>query len=478
MTTSIPTQCSDDPLAPFALPDILRPDGPLETRVRSFDKSQGDWQHERLKESILKWLEWMRSLFTTIMNTPGMTMDQALYKVFLNCKSGDQLELFSYSILEHSIPDRFPNVISNPVLRLFDKNRGLLDAVLGEFVSKRLANTATSVVQLDLYHAHPSLGIPDFSKVNDCEAYQQVRQQKLRSPKVALAISTGIFPLDEATQGLNGLCMIGGLAGGGKSALTQQFGLQTLKACPTTALIFHQFDMSKDQCFDRLVCALGGVTERDLHDPTLPPDRQAMVNDGIEQLRVLSSRIDIVRHPAGQQLDVYSLIERRNAFLKSRNCSRALLIFDYFQLICVGEDMKDSIEADKKRMEIVQTLQKSQLHGGRSADNALVISEVRKTDGGGPLGLSDLLGSSRIGYAADTVLMLQQTGKEVSSDAETAPLDLRVVKTRGGRKTTIPLMFDFLKYRFRAAEVEVASGRSKATKTNGTAQSKARSPLG
>ena len=136
MTTTNSDQTSTDsnPIAPFALPDILRPDGPLETRIRSFNKSHGDWQHLQFQASALKWLDQMRVFFVQKMNNPGMTVDQALHEVLINCKSGDQLELFSYSILEHSIPDRFPNEIPNKVLRLFDKDRGLLDAVLGEFV--------------------------------------------------------------------------------------------------------------------------------------------------------------------------------------------------------------------------------------------------------------------------------------------------------------------------------------------------------
>lgn len=477
MTTPIHKQHSDDPLAPFALPDILRPDGPLETRLRTFNKSLGDWQHQQFIRDALNCLDQWRKMFQLKMTKDGVTVDQVLYEIFTNWRTDDMRELFAYCLLEASQPDRPPFAFRDKAARLFNAKRELLESTLGDFVSKKLADAAAFIAKFDNYHADPLGTTPDFSKVNDCDVYLYLRQRELPTLSTSSMITTGIPLLDDATGGLHGLIMVGGHAGGGKSAFSQFICLKSLNASKSTAVIIHQFDMSKPQCFDRLLCALGGVTEKELRDPNLPPERQAKVDDAIKQLQVLSPRIDIIRHSTGGVIDVPQLIKRRNQFLAACGCNRAVVIIDYFQLVSVPDDVRDSVEADKLRIEIVQMLQKCALHCGSSTDDMLVISEVRKTDGGGPLGLSDLLGSSRIGYAADTVLMLQQTGKEVSSDAETASLDLRVVKTRGGRKTTIPLMFDFLQYRLRAAEVEVASGRSRTNRANWAEKSALLSPI-
>ena len=456
----------------IVLPDVLRPDGPLETRIRSFDCARAELPQRRLMDAFLAVLIEWRKLWLRKMTAPSMTAEQAMYETLFQYKWPDNMDLFAYSVLEASYPARTPD-ITYPVARQYEENRVHFDAILGDTVSPRLSFAATYVARSDNYDADPLNGIPDFAKVDDCAVYAEKRLQKLRSSQTTCGTTTGIAPLDEATGGIHGLCVMAGPTGGGKSALAFSIGLSALTASPDTALIIHQCDMSKENCFDRMVCALGGVTERELYDRNLPAERKKVVDDAIAQLQAISARIDIVRHPPGVQPGVYQIIERRNKFLAARRCKRAVVIVDYFQLLSVPEKIKDPVEADKRRVEIVQTLQQSQNHAGSGADDMLVISEVRKTDGDGALGISDLLGSARIGYAADTVLMLQPPNVDTPCDADSVPVTLSVVKARGGRKARIRLMFDFLTYRFRAADIsQPAPAAPKRRK------SAARNPLG
>ena len=279
-------------------------------------------------------------MFQLKMTKDGVTVDQVLYEMFTNWKTNDMRELFAYCLLEASQPDRPPFAFRDEAARLFNAKRELLESTLGDFVSKKLADAAAFIVKWDNFNAETLGSTPDFSKVNDYEVYIKLRKWKLRTPSTSTVIATGIPLLDDATGGLHGLIMVGGHAGSGKSALSQFICLESLNASPSTAVIIHQFDMTKPQCFDRLLCALGGVTEKELRDPNLPPERQAKVDDAIKQLQALSPRIDIIRHSTGGVIDVPQLIERRNQFLAACGCNRAVVIVDYFQLISVPDDVR------------------------------------------------------------------------------------------------------------------------------------------
>lgn len=463
---------------PVPMPEALRPDGPLETRIRSFDGAGAGWQQQRLQTELLIYLEQCRNLWTTKMARPGMTADEALFGAVYQYEMGDAGRVAAYTILEMECPARLPQYIPDLIARQYGANRAHYEAILGDMVSRRLAEAATYIVRFDGYHADPLNGTPDFTNVDDFDIYDKVRRHRLRSTEKPRGIATGISPLDDATGGIQGLCVIGGPAGAGKSSLAQHIGLAALMASPSTALISHQLDMGKGTCFNRLACALGGITERDLRDPHLPPDRQKMVDDAMAAVRAIAARIDIVRHPPGVQPDVHKLIERRNKFLAARGCDRAVVIVDYMQLLFVPDDVRDPVEADKRRVGFIQTLQNSQIHVGAKPDVMLVVSETRKTEGNAPLGLSDLLGSSRIGYAPDTVLLLQPQA-ETQCIGDSAPVDLIVAKSRGGRKTTIRLMFDFLTYRFRAGDVPRQDAVPPAPAAGKRRRaSKARNPLG
>jgi hypothetical protein len=94
-----------------------------------------------------------------------------------------------------------------------------------------------------------------------------------------------------------------------------------------------------------------------------------------------------------------------------------------------------------------------------AGDPFLVISELRKGDPStSKYGITDLLGSGRLGYSAEAVMILDK--EDDDGGGEEIPLLLRIVKGRDGvMRTNINLIFEHTKSRF----LEVPVGKKRAT---------------
>jgi replicative DNA helicase len=131
-----------------------------------------------------------------------------------------------------------------------------------------------------------------------------------------------------------------------------------------------------------------------------------------------------------------------------------LYVIDYFQLLDVAKPGTAAIEADNQRIELLQAIQSvSRTFQCPGGDSFLVVSEVRKGESGRPrLALDDLLGSARITYSADCVLLLETDGESTSSAPGTTPLLLTVAKGRDGMtRGRVRLTFEYDRYQFREA---------------------------
>lgn len=438
------------PTQPIEIPLCFQQDGPLVSRIEADTKRTDDEATQHYRRECQNCLAMWYSNYRQYCQMPHYSPTDALYNALCQDRGistpGGLLEA-AFAI---AFPEKFAKAIFSYVsLRKYIAHRASAEKVLGDLVPDRFVQAANHAERWDYYHANGTDGNIDFSRVDDAAIYLHKRSLTRTDDAAMMGIPTGIPELDEATSGLNGTVIIGGEGGVGKSSLAQSFGLATLKAHSDRALIIHQFDMPKEAAIGRVICELGGVTEREILARNLPADRQEAVDKAIATYREHSPRIDIVPYLPGEPIDVEKLIKRRNKFLKACGCSQAVVIVDYLQLIGVPEGVRDANEADKQRIVFLQSLRKSRIHNPCSEDVILAISEVRKTDGNNALALSDLLGSSRLGYAADLVMMLQAGKSEPGIPiGDRVPLDLNVVKVRRGRKAKIRLAFDYLRYQF------------------------------
>lgn len=232
--------------------------------------------------------------------------------------------------------------------------------------------------------------------------------------------------------------------------------LSTLRAHPDVAVLLYTLDQPKDVIFDRLFCHESGLDYHDIwrNDENASVTRPLSEAEKELAVTVLPRLRIIEREQLGQGKEAVlgTFLKRREELLRRSGAQRALHLIDYFQLLDVADKAITAIEADAQRIAHLQTIQKATCtHQCPGGDSLLVISEVRKGEAGrSRLAMDDLLGSARIAYSADCVLLLEEDGEATDSAADTTPLLLKVAKGRDGmRRGKLSLVFEYMRYRFR-----------------------------
>lgn len=322
------------------------------------------------------------------------------------------------------------------------------DRLLGEFIPRILHDRVWNQVKSNAY-----LNGTNTTAAHDWEEYQ--RRLRVRRKRQITGLSTGFPELDRLIGGLPRLTFLGGSPAVGKTSFALALATGALRAHPDLAVLFYSLDMPKDVIFDRMVCHVSGLDSRsvclnseELNVSRLLTEAEKELSASIlPRLRVLE-REQLGR---GKQEIVNALSKHKFELLQQSGAKQALYVIDYFQLLDVAKPAAAPIEADYQRIEVIQSIQSvsrtSQCPGG---DSFLILSEVRKGESGRTqLALDDLLGSARITYSADCVLLLEQDREDSNSAPDIAPLLLTVAKGRDGMtRGKIHLTFEYNRYRF------------------------------
>jgi hypothetical protein len=321
------------------------------------------------------------------------------------------------------------------------------DAVLGDLFPSQFRAAARAELAQRAY-----AGGANETAAADWAAYGARAEARRRQPLPGL--STGLAGLDAATGGLRGIMFLGAPPNAGKSALAEAAALAALGAHPELAVLFYSLDMGKTVVYDRLLCHETGLAYAALHGPAPSAKATGARERAEEQLLAgVLKRLRVVERPA-RPFTPDMLLRDRWRLLKATGATRALVVIDYFQLIDVGARDGSPLEADHQRLSVLQEAQKVSRSPDRpDGDAYLVLSEVRKGESGrSGLAVADLLGSARLGYRADAVLLLEPAGG-ADADGDTTPLALTVAKGRDGMtRTQLRLEFDFKCLRFREVE--------------------------
>jgi hypothetical protein len=294
----------------------------------------------------------------------------------------------------------------------------------------------------------------------DWLVYGQRLRDRQKQP--LLGLSTGLAGLDKALVGLRGLTLIGGGTGIGKTALAEAMAVAALRAHSDVAVLFYSLDMLKDFLYDRLLCHEAGVTYQDLMRQERGEDVQQVLSAADERLRsdVLRRLRVVDRHEVHQEggLTAALVCQHINRLLRATGARRALVVVDYLGLITVTAKGMTSLEEDHRRIELLKgALAMTRTAASPLGHSFLVISEVRKGEQGrDSLTLDDLLGSCRISYAPEAVLLLEADGKAAGGKQ---PLVLNVAKGRDGTtRGRLKLLFDYRRYRFHERSGPVPGG--------------------
>ncbi len=361
-------------------------------------------------------------------------------------------------------------------LRAYGKEQEAYDRVLGDLIPDQLRKwLAWSEANKGYDNGSHPTALPDWD----------VFASRLagRSKTPLRGVTTGLPSLDRALLGLHGLTIVAGPTGAGKSALALWVVAAALAAHRDLAALYILLDpgMTRERLYERLLCRAAGLDARALYSTPSEATRQAW-GEAEQHLRAnVLPRLKVLDLTAPREeekpIDAEFIARHRNDLEKASGTDRVLVVIDYLSYLDVPRKVSPtSLDADVHRISIIQQARAySRWHRHPFGDPYLVIAEVTKASkGDGPLGPEHLLGSSRLQYSPDTILMLEPGPQTAEPGASSVPVTLRIVKGRDGTMhTNIPLIFDHPRGMFR----EQALGSSEPGRAKQPSRSAVPDPL-
>ena len=279
-----------------------------------------------------------------------------------------------------------------------------------------------------------------------------------------LGIKTGLAELDKKTLGLDGLIVLGGIAGQGKTSLALQLAFN---ACELgTPTIFYSLEMPRRAIFTKILNRLARVRYSDI----LLKGRQYL-DETKQNKNLLGESVDFHSLLTKEQADnlkeakgkltktsdkfylrtreskepdiTFESVEREINLIKAEhnNADKVLVVIDHLQVFNAGE-YKDQIDKEGRLITGFKGITE------RTGATIMLISQKNKA-GFTSKGLQTIKGSVDIVYLADVVMFLEgekeKEQDDIIADFGGQPLkkiDLVVDKNRYNAPSKIKLDFN------------------------------------
>ena len=246
-----------------------------------------------------------------------------------------------------------------------------------------------------------------------------------------LGIKTGIAELDKKTLGLDGLIVLGGIAGQGKTSLALQLAFD---ACELgTPTIFYSLEMPKRAIFTKILNRLAQVRYSDILlkgrqylDETrqdknllgedtdfyklLTKDQADKLKEAKTKLTEMSDKFYLrSRESKEADIDFASVEQEINLIKAEQKADKVLVVIDHLQVFNAGENYKDQIDKEGKLITGFKGISE------RTGATIILISQKNKA-GFTSRGLQTIKGSVDIVYLADVVMFLESENEKQSQD--------------------------------------------------------------
>lgn len=286
-----------------------------------------------------------------------------------------------------------------------------------------------------------------------------------------LGIKTGIAELDKKTLGLDGLIVLGGIAGQGKTSLALQLAFDVCEL--GTPTIFYSLEMPKRAIFTKILNRLAQVKYSDIllkgrqyldetrQDKNLLGEDidfyKLLTKDQADKLKTAKEKLTNTsdkfylrsRESKEADIDFVSVEQEINLIKAEHKADKVLVVIDHLQVFNAGENYKDQIDKEGKLITGFKGISE------RTGATIILISQKNKA-GFTSRGLQTIKGSVDIVYLADVVMFLesdeekksQDNGKELDSIIATfggqvlKRIDLVIDKNRYNAPCTIQLDFN------------------------------------
>jgi len=254
------------------------------------------------------------------------------------------------------------------------------------------------------------------------------------------AIGTGALATVEIGPGR--VVLVGGLPGGGKTALAMQWVIEALRNVPTLRAVVANVEMSPAVLLDRQLARLSGVPLDAIAKRKLGAEHADRIDRGLATLESVAGRLAFVAPPIGLDQIAATADDFRGS----------LLLLDYLQRIRPpGEhaDKRGSVDALMDYLRrfadagcavlAVSAMARTKDRRGRSS---------YESDG---LSLASYRESSELEYGADTAYVLAPNHDNPEA------VTLRCLKHRHGEPVDVNLLFERRVQSFRPVEAEPAT---------------------
>ena len=259
-----------------------------------------------------------------------------------------------------------------------------------------------------------------------------------------LGIKTGIAELDKKTLGLDGLIVLGGIAGQGKTSLALQLAFD---ACELgTPTIFYSLEMPRRAIFTKILNRLAQVKYSDIllkgrqyldetgqdknllgeeidYYKLLTKEQADKLKEAKEKLTKTSDKF-YLRSRESKEADItFESVEREINLIKAEHkADKVLVVIDHLQVFNAGENYKDQIDKEGKLITGFKGISE------RTGATIILISQKNKA-GFTSRGLQTIKGSVDIVYLADVVMFLESDEEKKKDDGD---LD-NIIATFGGQ---------------------------------------------
>lgn len=283
-----------------------------------------------------------------------------------------------------------------------------------------------------------------------------------------LGIKTGLSSLDKATLGLDGLIVLGGIAGQGKTSLALQLAFD---ACEIGApVLFYSLEMPKRAIFTKVFSRLSQIKYSDLMlkgrgylDGTYKEEEKEkefldfitidfFTKTETQRLKEAQGKFEAIadkfyirsREVGDSEIDFDSVEREINLLKAEHNADKVLVVIDHLQVF-QAKEYKDQIDKENKLITGFKGISE------RTGATLLIISQKNKAGFSGKGRLEEIKGSVDIVYLADLVMFLQEEAEKgkgkgqeqvISSGEISRQIDLVISKNRYNAPTTIHLNFD------------------------------------
>jgi len=284
-----------------------------------------------------------------------------------------------------------------------------------------------------------------------------------------LGIKTGLNDLDKKTLGLDGLIVLGGIAGGGKTSLALQLAYG---ACELgTPTIFYSLEMPRRAIFTKILNRLAEVRYSDILlkggqclDETRKNEIPLGEGEGYykflstqdkENLKKAKAKLlkisekFYLRSRESEEADIsFKAVEREINLVKTEhnNAEKVFVVIDHLQVFPVDrKDYKDQIDKEGFLIKSFKDISE------KTGATIFLISQKNKA-GYNTAGVQTIKGSIDIIYLADVVMSLMNTEQkeDPTLNAEIArfgggvlkKIDLNIEKNRYNAPSKIELDFN------------------------------------